>query len=104
MSRAVRGAGLAGHDCSFLGLGSGVGGAGVLLWAEPEAAADELNPLTISHTARTISFTPMGRFKATWSADMEPVTPKRTSMPAAKPNVVPAIPQPDSHLGMSLDR
>ena len=28
-----------------------------------KAIADELNPLTISHTARTISFTPIGRFK-----------------------------------------
>jgi len=31
--------------------------------ADPEAIADGLNPLTISHTARTISFTAIGRFK-----------------------------------------
>jgi len=31
--------------------------------ADPEAIADELNPLTISHTARTISFKAIGRNK-----------------------------------------
>jgi hypothetical protein len=30
-----------------------------------KATADELNPLTISHTAKTISCTAIGRFKTT---------------------------------------
>lgn len=34
-----------------------------LLYADREAIADLLNPLIISHNARTISFTAIGRYK-----------------------------------------
>ncbi len=35
-----------------------------------DATAEESNPRTSSQIANTISFTPMGRFKTTWVADM----------------------------------
>jgi hypothetical protein len=40
--------------------------------ADGEAIADELNPLTISHTARTISFTTIGTAKRTVDGGIRP--------------------------------
>jgi hypothetical protein len=41
--------------------------------ADPEAIADELNPLTISHTARTISCKAIGSHKKVPSSKREPI-------------------------------
>ena len=37
--------------------------------ADPEAIADGLKPLTISHTAKTISCKPIGTLKMTWGVE-----------------------------------
>src|SRR5690242_5227795 len=72
------------------------------VFADGEAIADELNPLTISHTARTISCTAMGRAKTTWNVDKGPMRRNMTNTPATRHNVAPTRPQPDNHRGTSL--
>jgi hypothetical protein len=64
--------------------------------------ADGLNPLTISHTARTISFEAIGRLKKVEIVDKE-LWPNRGNKLAANPNVAPIRPQTDNHRGMIFD-
>jgi hypothetical protein len=73
------------------------------VFAGREAIADELNPLTISHTARTISCTAIGRFKTIWTVEKDPMRPNITNMLATRPNVAPTRPHPDNYRGMSFD-
>ncbi len=66
-----------------------------------EVTAEALNPLAISHTARTISCRPIGAFRAIWTGDIEPVTPNRTSRAATAPKTTPPTPQAANHRGTS---
>jgi len=68
--------------------------------ADPEAIADELNPLIISHTANTISCTAIGRTKKLEIVELRPNIP---SKPSANNNVAPMKPQADIHRGTSFD-
>ncbi|GAH33894.1 unnamed protein product [marine sediment metagenome] len=71
--------------------------------ADSEAIADELNPLTISHTARTISFTAIGRFKKIEIVE-KGLWPNIPNKPAsANNNGAPIRPQTDKNRGMSFD-
>ena len=65
--------------------------------------ADELNPLTISHAARTISFNAIGRANKTAVVEKESIMPKRISNSPASEKGTPMRPQTDNHRGMSLD-
>src|SRR5665647_2726142 len=68
-----------------------------------ERKADGLNPLTINHTAKTISWRPIGALRTLFTV----VKPKSWVKPvltvATKFKAPPTRPQPDSHRGMSLD-
>jgi hypothetical protein len=69
--------------------------------ADPEAIADGLNPLTISHTARTISFEAIGRQKKiSKDSVMEPNIINKLT---ASHNGTPIRPQTDKNRGMSFD-
>ena len=70
-----------------------------LVLADPEAIADELNPLTISHIARTISFKIIGRYKII-NAEVIAINSNRfTSIN----NMAATTPHTDIHRGMSFD-
>jgi len=77
----------------------------VSVLADSEAIADELNPLTISHIPRNISFNIIGRAKKIVDAGMEPpaLGPNKPNKPAANNNVAPIRPQTDKNRGMSFD-
>jgi hypothetical protein len=64
--------------------------------------ADESNPLTISHTAKTISCKAIGRNKTTWIVDPELMRWNKTSTHAIRVNVIPIRPQAANHRGMSF--
>ena len=72
----------------------------ISVFIDSEAIADELNPLTISHIASTISFRPIGRYKRGCIPEEEPKTANKH---AANHNGTPIRPQPDNHRGMSFD-
>jgi hypothetical protein len=74
----------------------------VSVLADPEEIADELNPLTISHTARTISFTAIGTYKKVEIVD-EGSRPNIINKLTANHNGTPIRPQTDNHRGMSFD-
>ena len=74
-----------------------MGGCG---WADPRAA--ELNPLTISQSARTISWTPIGIARITY--DVTGLWLNTASRQAAIIRKSAAIPQPDSQRGIRFDR
>jgi len=72
----------------------------VSVLADPEAIADGLNPLTISHTAKTISC------KAIGMINKIVITGKRSNIDSTEPvdkAAAAAKPQPDNHRGMSSD-
>jgi hypothetical protein len=68
---------------------------------DSEEIADGLNPLTISHTARTISCKNMGSCKTSQIVDV--ILPNITNKPDAKYIMAPTRPQTEIHLGMSFD-
>jgi len=70
--------------------------------ANPEAVADELNPLTTSHTANTISFKAVGKNNNVEIVE-EGSRPNIGNKPDAKYNGAPTRPQTDNHRGMSFD-
>ena len=70
---------------------------------DSDAIADELNPLTISHTARIISFKANGRAKMIPNADNSVIKPNIHNRPTGKLNVAPIRPQTDKNRGMSFD-
>ena len=74
----------------------------ISIYADPEAIADGLNPLAISHTARTISFKAIGKLKNIEIVE-EGLRPNIPNKPAAKSNVAPMRPQTDINRGMSFD-
>ena len=65
--------------------------------------ADELNPLTISHIARTTFCKPSGACKTTWIVDKGVMRANITSKLAARYNGAATRPQPDNQRGMSFD-
>src|SRR6266508_319089 len=68
------------------------------------AMADGLNPLTISHTAKTISCTAIGSANMISPPEIEKGSPSnRVSNTADNNNTVAISPQTDSHRGMSFD-
>ena len=71
--------------------------------ADSEAIADELNPLTISHTARTISNKAIGKANNAAIGEKRVTTPNTRNKLAAKINGAPIRPQTDNHRGTSLD-
>ena len=71
-------------------------------YADPETTADKLNPLPISHTARTISFKPIGIVKKIEIVE-EGLRPNIPNKPAAKIPIAPIRPQTDKNRGTSLD-
>ena len=70
---------------------------------DPEAIADELNPLTMSHTARTISNEAIGRANMAAMGEKRVRTPNTRNKLAAKINGAPIRPQTDKNRGTSLD-
>ncbi len=72
--------------------------------ADSDVIADELNPLTISHTAKTISCKNIGICPISISVDAEADAEKNWFKYAANPNMTPIRPQIANHRGMSLDR
>jgi hypothetical protein len=62
--------------------------------ADPEAIADELNPLTISYTANTISCTAIGKVKNNEIADVG-LWPNIPNKPDANNKMPPTKPQTD---------
>ena len=77
-----------------------------ICFADGETIADELNPLTISHTANTISCTASGAIKRPQPTlrDKDGSCGSNTfSKGAAKYNKAPIKPQADNHRGMSFD-
>ena len=74
----------------------------ISIYADPESIADDLNPLTISHTANTISCTAIGKVKNIEIGDvgLRPNIPKK---PDANNNMAPIRPQTDINRGMSFD-
>jgi len=72
------------------------------VFADREAITDELNPLTISHTAKTISCTAIGTARTTWEVDIGPMTRNITNMLVTIINMIPIRPQPDNHRGTSF--
>src|SRR2546423_6819299 len=73
----------------------------VSVFADLEAIADKLNPLTISQTARTISCTAMGRIRSAYPVTY--LSLNKANKQAASIRALAAIPQPDSHRGTSRD-
>ena len=73
------------------------------VFADREAIADGLNPLTISHTARTISCTPIGSCTKMKGVEKYIIWPDIANKAPANDNAAPIKPQPDSHRGMSFD-
>jgi hypothetical protein len=71
--------------------------------ADPEAITDGLNPLTISHTAKTISCRPIGTCNKMKTVEKYIIWPDIANKAAASDNATPRKPQPDSHRGMSFD-
>jgi len=70
--------------------------------ADPEAITDELNPLVINHTARTISFKAIGEPKKTMAFGKG----IRSSIPNKAPvnnNTAAMRPQTDINQGMIFD-
>jgi hypothetical protein len=67
--------------------------------ADPEVIADGLNPLTISHTARTTSFSIIGRYKIIEPEIRPVISNKLTSIN----NIAAIKPHADNHLGISFD-
>ena len=77
----------------------------ISIYADPEAITDELNPLPISHTAKTISCKDIGRDKTIEIADVGlGLRPNITKKPDANNNVAPMSPQTDINRGTSFDR
>ncbi|MDL5502387.1 MAG: hypothetical protein QSU88_04140, partial [Candidatus Methanoperedens sp.] len=74
----------------------------VAVFADREAIADGLNPLTISHTARTNSSKPDGATKKTCIGEKGPMMSKIASKHETKCNRIATILQPDNHRGMSF--
>jgi len=74
--------------------------------SDPEAIADELNPLTISHTARNISFKAIGRNKKVDIVDVavgEGLRSNIDNKPDTNINMAPIRPQTDINRGTSFD-
>ena len=71
--------------------------------ADPEAIAGELNPLTISHTAITISCKNIGKFIIKLDVEKSDCKPNKIKTPVIKDNIIAIIPQTDNHRGMSFD-
>jgi hypothetical protein len=65
--------------------------------------ADESNPLTISHTARTISCTAIGIDKTVSTMDNGGIKPNIINKPAENNNVAPIRPQTEINRGTSFD-
>jgi hypothetical protein len=74
-----------------------------ICFADPEAIADGLNPLTISHTARTISFTTIGRYKKVANTEDSLSEQKIINKLTTNQGATPIRPQTDNHRGMSFD-
>jgi len=73
----------------------------ISIYADPETIADELNPLTISHTAKTISCTAIGSEKIEISdVRLKPNIPNK---PSANNNMAPIRPQTEINRGTSFD-
>ena len=70
--------------------------------ADSEAIADGLNPLTISHTAKTISCKNIGKFIIKLDAEKSDCKPNKIKTPVIKLNIIAIIPQTDNHRGMSF--
>src|SRR5579859_7089459 len=72
------------------------------VFADVEAEAAGLNPLAISHTARTISCRAIGRFITAWTVDQGAITWNITSRLPTMVKEHPTRPQPASQRGTSL--
>jgi hypothetical protein len=70
---------------------------------DPEAIADGLNPLTINHTAITISCKNIGKFITRLDVEKSDCKPNKIKKPVIKFNIIAIIPQTDNHRGMSFD-
>ena len=71
--------------------------------ADAEAIADELNPLTISHTAKTISCKAMGINEKVANTEVSVIKPNISNKAPANNNAAPRKPQTDKNRGMSFD-
>jgi len=67
-----------------------------------EAIADGLNPLTISHTARTISCGSIGRFNTICAVEKGAMTPYMANKADTMVIMAATTPQPDNHRGTSF--
>ena len=76
----------------------------VAVFAAPEAIADGLNPLTISHPAKVSSFKPIGILNKEVDVEKGSTWVNIVMRAPVKCNMIATMPQPDSHLGMRLDR
>jgi hypothetical protein len=74
----------------------------IMFHSYDDISLDELNPLTISHTARTISFKANGRNKNIPIVE-KGLRPNIPNKPAANINAAPMRPQTDINRGTSLD-
>ena len=68
-------------------------------FTDPEAIADGLNPLTINHIARTISFDIIGRYKIIAPG----IRPVNSNKFASINNIAAIKPHTANHLGISFD-
>ena len=76
----------------------------VAVFADTEVIADGLNPLTISHPARVSSFKPIGILNKEVDVEKGSTWVNIVMSAPVKCSRIATMPQPDSHLGMRLDR
>ena len=76
----------------------------VAVFADREAIVDGLNPLTISHPARTSSFKPIGMLNKEVDVEKGSIWVNIVKKTEVKCNMIATMPQPDSHLGMRFVR
>ena len=73
----------------------------VAVFADREATADELTPLAISQTAKTISCGNIGRLRSICTVPKPGMTWSMTSTPQMVAKVMPTNPQTESQRGTS---
>ena len=74
-----------------------------ICFADMVAIADELNPLAINHTAKTISSNASGIIKTIPSEEDSATTLNMPNKPPIICSIAPARPQIANHLGISFD-
>ena len=76
----------------------------VAAFADTAETEDGLNPLTISHTARTSSCGSMGRLKAICAVEKGAMRPYMVNKADNMVIMAATTPQPDNHRGISFVR